>query len=363
MLSRSLLPILLLTLVATLHGAERPLVGAIRWDAWYSDKGPVKNVEQTLGQPKYQFRLPWFAVPLGGDKVRINGDTDAVIQQEIVYAARAGLDYWAFLDYGPGSEMTHAFDRYLAAKDKQGIRYCFIEEGGAIDGRGPKDWPRVVEHFKDPNYVKVLDGRPLLCVFGKPKKYGREVFDDLKQAATAAGGKPPYLVLMGWNPGEERVKLGFDAISEYAQGKSYTPDQWTYEKLVEQVRTNLWGKWEREKTPCITFATAGWDTRPRDERPPPWCKWIKAEQDPTPPEQQKPLIDEVTAKPEQIAQHLREALQWTGAHRDLNPANCIIIYGWNENDEGGWLMPTLKADGHPNEERINALAKVLRPTP
>ena len=343
--------------------AERPLVGAIRWDAWYSDKGPVKSVELTLGQPKYQFRLPWFSVPLGGDKVRINGDTDAIIQQEIGYAARAGLDYWAFLDYGPGSDMTHAFDRYLATKDKRGIRYCFIEEGGAIDGRGPKGWPRVVAHFKDPNYVKVLEGRPLLCVFAKPKKYGKEVFDELIRLTLEAGLKAPYLVLMGWNPSEDRVKLGFDAVSEYAQGKGYTPDQWPYEKLTEEVRTNLWGKWEREKTPCITFATSGWDTRPRDERPPPWCNWIKAAPDATPPEQQKPLIDDVTAKPEQIARHLREAIEWTGRHRDLNPANCIIIYGWNENDEGGWLVPTLKADGRPDEDRIEALGKVLRPSP
>src|SRR6202012_4640409 len=55
--------------------AERPLVGALRWDAWYSDKGPVKETERTLGPPKYHFRLPWFAQWQGGDQVHINGDT------------------------------------------------------------------------------------------------------------------------------------------------------------------------------------------------------------------------------------------------------------------------------------------------
>ncbi len=351
----------LLLLSAGLHAEESAvLVGAIRWDARYSDKGPVKEVEHTLGQPKYHFRLPWFAKLEGGDKVHINGDTEEVMQREIAYAAEAGLDYWAFLDYGPGSDMTHALDRYRAAKDKRGVRYCFIEEGGRIDGRGPADWPRVIEHFKSPDYLKVLDGRPLLGVFARPKKYGKEVFEELVRLSLAAGLKRPYLVLMGWNPPELREKLGFDAMSEYAQGKGYTADQWPYATLVDQVQHNLWDKWKREKTPCITFATAGWDTRPRDERPPGWCPWIKAAPDPTPPDKQMPLIDNVTARPEQIAAHLQAAVEWTRANRDLNPTGCILIYGWNENDEGGWLVPTMNADGTANEGRIKALRGVLR---
>jgi hypothetical protein len=38
-----------------------------------------------------------------------------------------------------------------------------------------------------------------------------------------------------------------------------------------------------------------------------------------------------------------------------------FIYGWNENDVGGWLLPTLGTDGKPDEARINALGKILRP--
>jgi hypothetical protein len=54
---------------------------------------------------------------------------------------------------------------------------------------------------------------------------------------------------------------------------------------------------------------------------------------------------------------------WTQANRDLNPANAIIIYGWNENDEGGWLIPTLKADGSADDSRIQALQELFsRPT-
>jgi hypothetical protein len=38
---------------------------------------------------------------------------------------------------------------------------------------------------------------------------------------------------------------------------------------------------------------------------------------------------------------------------------AIIIYAWNEHDEGGRLQPTLGSDGKPDEARIRALGKVL----
>jgi hypothetical protein len=117
------------------------------------------------------------------------------------------------------------------------------------------------------------------------------------------------------------------------------------------------------RIPNITFASAGWDTRPRNERPPAWMKEVPATPDPTPPARQQPLIDSVTATPDELAAHLREAIEWTKVNRDLNPANAVIIYAWNEHDEGGWLQPTLGSDGRPNEERIKAVGKVLRPSP
>jgi Glycosyltransferase WbsX len=360
---------LILVALSLLSGAalcdERPIVGAIRWDAWYGDGDVTKAVEASLGQPKYHFRLPWFARVMGEGKAITNGDSQAIMEQEIAYAAQAGLNYWAFLDYlyeAPG--MSIGLNRYLAAKDKKGIRYCLVEEGARLDKAGVKAWSKIVEHFRHPDYQTVLDGRPLLCLFGKTTKLGKAEWDELKRQSIAGGLKTPYLVLMGWEAEKDRAALGFDAVSEYAcSGKGYTTDPETYERLTSHsVKEKLWGKWKRERTPCITFATAGWDTRPRQERPPSWCSWVKATPDPTPPAQQKPLIDATTATPDELAAHILEAVEWTQANRDLNPANAIIIYAWNEHDEGGWLQPTLGADGRPDESRIRALEKLLRPS-
>jgi len=176
--------------------------------------------------------------------------------------------------------------------------------------------------------------------------------------------KAPYLVLMGWNPekdAKDMTALGFDAVSAYARGGSYSMTQPSYAEQCALIRRERWDKWRALRIPSVTFASAGWDTRPRNERPPSWCSWVKASPDATPPAQQKPLIDDVTATPDELARHIREALEWTKANRDLNPSNAIIIYGWNENDEGGWLLPTWASDGKPNTARLDALRTVLLP--
>ena len=78
---------------------------------------------------------------------------------------------------------------------------------------------------------------------------------------------------------------------------------------------------------------------------------------------QEPLIDAVTATPEQIASHVQDAINWTQENRDINTSGTIIIYAWNEYDEGGWLCPTLSPDGSSNSDRLNALSRVLRTHP
>jgi hypothetical protein len=64
-----------------------------------------------------------------------------------------------------------------------------------------------------------------------------------------------------------------------------------------------------------------------------------------------------------LAQHVQAALAWTAHNPDLTPANAVIIYAWNENDEGGWLTPTWTAQGKPNTDRIEALGRTVGRTP
>lgn len=86
---------------------------------------------------------------------------------------------------------------------------------------------------------------------------------------------------------------------------------------------------------------------------------VESQADATLAGKQKPLSDAVTAKPAELAAHLRDAIQWTQPHRDLKPGNAVIILARNAHDEGGWLQPTLGAKGIPNAERIGVLRRLL----
>jgi len=110
---------------------ERPVVGAIRWDAWHGDKGvPGQAVERSLGPRRWHARIPFFGEAVSETQVEIRGYTQEIVDQEIAYARQAGLDYWAFVTYEPDSPMSLALQLHLASSRKGDVRFCLLTEGG-----------------------------------------------------------------------------------------------------------------------------------------------------------------------------------------------------------------------------------------
>jgi hypothetical protein len=97
----------------------------------------------------------------------------------------------------------------------------------------------------------------------------------------------------------------------------------------------------------VPLVSAGWDMRPRVETPVPWVKNGDIEQ------------YYETPEPDELAAHLNKAIQWTNANPDAATARTVLIYAWNEFDEGGWICPTLDE----GTDRLDALRKVLRSKP
>ncbi len=63
--------------------------------------------------------------------------------------------------------------------------------------------------------------------------------------------------------------------------------------------------------------------------------------------------------PQEIADHLRENIEWVQDNPDCTLLNSVLIYAWNEHDEGGWLCPTAVCDGNGKiifDENGNATA-------
>lgn len=340
---------------------DRPLVGAIRWDAWHGKQGsPGLAVERALGPAKWHYRLPFFAQVVGENAVSIDGASQEIMDREIGYAADAGLDYWAFGGYDPDNAMTIGLRSYISSAKKNRIRFCLWTQIGHWGTRA--NYRERLRYFANlmamETYQKVLDGRPLLY-FGfitdaSIQSWGsaaelRAVVDELRGLVKESGAGNPYIVILEFNPARGhmlREALGADAISAYAAqgGEAGAP----YSALAAYAQRF----WERQKatgSEVVPVVMAGWDRRPRVEHPVPW-------------EKQEPGVGiekyYESPTPAELAGHLERSLLWIQDNPAACPAKAALIYAWNENDEGGWLTPTL-CDGNV---RLDAVRGILRRT-
>lgn len=334
-------------------------VGAIRWDAWHSDKSPVgRAVERSLGPLHWHYRLPFFAEVISDTRVTIQGATQEVMDREIAYASAAGLDYWAFVTYAPESAMSLGLELYLSSQHRSDLGFCLLLQGGHIGAGGAKAWPaqvaRYVEYFAEPTYQAVAGGRPLVYLFVANQMIGEgrfaswsaaaEAFDGLREATVAQGLPTPYLVVQDWSAVNAKLYanlLHFDAVSAYASngGGRGAP----YSELAEHTE-RWWDEFAGTSAKVIPLVSAGWDRRPRVENPVPW-------------EGQRGSIEEFyeTPTPHELASHLGHAVKWVAEHPDVAEAGAVLIYAWNENDEGGWIVPTLSE----GTARLDAIEAVL----
>jgi hypothetical protein len=339
---------------------DHVLVGAIRWDAWHGPASEVGlTVEKTLAPGHWHYRLPFYGKAVGENAVEARGDTQGVMDQEIAYAHAAGLDYWAFVIYPEELALSLGLKLYLSSGRKSLVNFCLNLQGGWEAGGGPSAWPakaqRYLGYFKEPTYQTVLGGRPLVYLYSVEGLVGpgrfetwedaRAAFDELRAGAKSAGVGNPYIVAQGWSPQvlkEQMQKLGLDAIGAYASsgGAKAAP----YSSLA--VHTERW--WDAFKAvgcEMVPLVSAGWDMRPRVETPVPWVKNGDIEQYYEAPE------------PEELAAHLRKSIEWSKASPDAAKAQVVLIYAWNEFDEGGWICPTLSE----GTDRLDALREVLHP--
>lgn len=336
------------TLVFSGEISTRPTVGAIRWDAW-TGGGVTAEVERSLGPAKYHDRLPWFAKVEGDGRVWIDGSPQQVMDEEIEFAAGAGLDYWAFLLYPEDSSMSRSLKNYLNSGKRNKIKFCLILHNSLTVSE--KDWPRERERavalLKERGYQTVLNNRPLVFAFWD--NFPAQRFAEFRRAAQAANLNP-YYVYMGWNPSAD-FKIasahGFDAVSAYAYGSA----QKTFAELCDSVEKNYWQNALSAKVPYVPLVTTGWDKRPRKDNPVSWERNHAYHQQ---------TVFPSRATPEEIASHLKRALNFVKTNPDICVANTIIIYAWNEHDEGGWLEPTWTTDGKPDTSRLDAIRKVLK---
>lgn len=354
--------VMAISVCCTVHAADtEPIIGAIRWDAWHAGAGPADAMRKSLAPKQYHYRLPFFARVISDSEIEIGGYTQEIVDREIAFAKAGGIDYWAFLLYGPDTPMSQGLSLYRSSEHKKDIRFCAIVQSGrfAPTGAGEDGYKGVIDLMAWPEYQTVADGRPLFYVFNvtdeRIEAWGgeagaRKLFDDFRAKAQARGMKTPYIVVLDTKPahGHKIARtLGAEAISSYAVAGDHGKGGKPYAALAEVVG-KFWDDCLATGSDVVPLAMAGWDRRPRIEHPVPWEKYQK------PGEGIENFYHAPT--PKELAGHIKDAMTVAEKNVGKCPAQAVLVYAWNEHDEGGWLCPTLGPDGSANTERLDAIA-------
>ncbi len=306
---------------APTQAAGTPLIGAIRWDAWL--QGNDDNTRGWVGSSlytTYSYRQPfygWYTIGVPNHA--------AIIDQEIDYASSHHLDYWAF-DWYPEQGEAEAviqgpFNDYMASSKHNQMKFAFIVQSYWGNYLGKWDLvyvPYFVNHFRDSQYVMMNGNCPLVYLFAA-SGFTAAQLQSLTNATTAAGLGAPYYVENTGDLGAATA-LGLPALSFYGDGQQ-SPGSghqcWSAQVSKDTSRFGAYGS-------LLTVAslTAVDDPRPRDDTPGihnyHYGFWV----------------DEPTYG--QWEAHLKNAYDWlnNNASKATNPP-LILIYAWNEIDEGG----------------------------
>ncbi|MDD5522079.1 MAG: hypothetical protein PHI84_14770 [Kiritimatiellae bacterium] len=366
------------------HSRSRPLVGAIRWDAWYGslpasvrlpdpalrpgfDTGrkipsadPGKEAQRALSPETWRYRWPFFTVlNTDGSAKEINGNLTGVVEQEIEYAVHAGLDYWAFDAYPEDCPLSYTLKTFLSCRNRDKIKFClFLVMSSAYGGFAEDNvfQAYALRMITQPNYLKVQGNRPVIYM-GFLNDRLVELLSDGRWKIFCSelekrGLGKPYLVMCHGSPTSAKRYydiLQGDAVSQYnvVDGKMKGG---SFSELATYVET-FWDKWAATGVPVIPICVTGWDRRTRVTNPVSWETFHL----------KKDAFDLYykSGTPEEIAAHIGKGVSWFNKHPGVNGNELVLIYAWNEIDEGGWLVPVLPPPHGEGTARIDALRKVL----
>ncbi|NCO41616.1 MAG: hypothetical protein GW892_23275 [Armatimonadetes bacterium] len=368
----------------------RPLLGVIRWDMYTGHPYTTQKQEfDFLKPPEYHWRAPFFVRRTGNPEAPLAfNPTDSrevyqkAMDQEIDFAASAGIDYWAFGHHGKHSPvhrgLRDGLDAYLASPAKSRINFCVIVHCPGIatvefyeppsvrhtEEEIDADWRQYVAEYAqlvtEPTYQRVLDGRPLIYLY-HPRGLGegrRHEFAPpdrvdrclrlLRKHLIETGVGNPYLVGMidprdaGWERlFDERL---IDCVTMYHQ--RYAGKDLKYGTLWGFINSHtLYGTFKRPDLKVIPPTMSGANGMPRYREGGPFPMWDWSE----------PATGELAA-------HLTGAFDYVAQHPDKCEANTVIMYAWNEHSEGGFLCPTMgdAPDYVPVTRQVDELRQVLR---
>ena len=344
--------IILLGALALAAGVQAQVrVGAVNWDCAVPRGTYFGNATaNSLGPAHWRDRTPYYAQVTGKDQINIPYRTLAEYETELRYAIEAGIDYFAYCWYDRNPNQTpdpdHAcsacghlqeitYARLMHAKSvlREKIRLCAILV--AAHPYSDVELTDLALEMREPWYEKA-GGRPLVY-YGFTRK--GDVARRLRAICRKLGVAEPFIAFMDNNP-KTIARLGaekaVDAACTYANVCSGTFREMVDVMLARNATRASAG------LPVVPHLTTGWDGRPRIEHPTPWTK-----------NGYNPTWTYASAQSEEDFTYAATRLKaWMEANAASCPTGHVLVFAWNEFEEGGWICPNIGADGRPDTRRV-----------
>lgn len=328
-------------------------IGAINWDAALPTNTYFgSHVARSLGPERFRNRTPYFASIVAPCEIMFPERTSEDFDKEFQYAIDAGLDYFAYCWYDdcppPGSivrgkasaadghlgELTRTRRMHLQSRLRDKLALCAILiTAHPYSDKALRD---LACTMRESCYEKI-DGRPLVYFF-MGEMNGPLM--RLKQFCRAVGVDEPYVVFMD-NLGDSHRKCyeAADALSAYACCHPAANYMSLVDKCLEYNLARI-----RTGKPVIPFFSVGWNPLPRVERPVPWVEYDAVGY------AQPPTNDELFAG-------ARLLKAWIHTHRQSCPTGHVLVFAWNEFEEGGWICPNVGKSGAADLQRLFAFRR------
>lgn len=274
-----------------------------------------------------------------------------VMQKQIDLAADYGISFFCFDWFFPNSRLytiatnptNRALKFYLDAPNKNRIKFSLLVVNTGGQTIRPKDWNKCVaawiDILKDKQYLYV-DGKPLISFFSHKTlldNFGsadavHAALDSFRTACVQAG-LPGITIAAGVSPLKQQMDTakmcGFDMLTGYNYSSAgYKNISRTQTEIpIDTLRNSDYEVWNRFKNnsnmPYLPVVTLNWDPRP------------------------KPVLSYYYTKRytgyslNSTYNSVKSAINWINRNpKNATKERVILLYAWNEYNEGAWLTPS-----------------------
>lgn len=331
-------------------------VGAVYWDG-AMERGTYFGdwCANSLSPSKYRTRTPFYADVEGDNKISFHKRTQEEYDTELQYAKDSGIDYFAHVWYGEEKleELGYKFDKpgcvsghvwelsttrklHKTSRLRNDVKMCAMLSAHPFTD---KELKLLVCEMKESYYEK-KDGHPLVYLYSG---YDTELMSRISAFCKEADSEEPCFAFLAHCKAPEQ---GMDysvpqCVSDYTYNKG------EYETYEEHIKDNILRDlgYAGYGLQVIPQFSAGWNPEPRMTNPVPWVSY---------PQKSYPPVPDA----DMLCNGGIEFGKGISKLSEKSFAGHVIVFAWNEFEEGGFLCPTWRADGKPDDDRLKAFKKV-----